>query len=251
MDYDDLHLHSIDSTNREARKRGSAGVVHGSGVAADTQTSGRGRLGRVWFSPAGKNLYCSYIVRPAIEADQFPKLTMAAGVAAAHCLQSISGINPGLKWPNDLYIGARKCGGILCEFSTDSRQQPFAVVGVGINCNLTELDVPEELVGIATSVLIESGSAVDIRQLFQQLRTHLLLTIEVFEKSGFGEILDSWNKLDIFRGTLMSWTRPDGTILQGENLGPDQEGALMVRDADAKVHHIFSGEVTSAGSFTR
>ncbi len=251
MGYDDLYLHSIDSTNRVARQRGSAGGGHGSAVAAYTQTSGRGRLGRTWFSPAGKNLYCSYIVRPAIEADQFPKLTMAAGVAAARCLQSIGGIDIGLKWPNDLYLGARKCGGILCEFSTDNHNQPFAVIGVGINCNLIESDFPEELRAIATSVLIESGSAVDIRQLFEQLRTHLLHTIEVFEKGGFGEILDSWNTFDIFRGTMMTWTRPDGTILQGENLGPDQEGALMVRDAEAKVYRIFSGEVTSAGSFTR
>jgi BirA family biotin operon repressor/biotin-[acetyl-CoA-carboxylase] ligase len=251
MDYDDLHLKSTESTNLVARQRGCAGAVHGSGVAADTQTSGRGRLGRAWFSPAGTSLYCSYVVRPSVDVDHFPKLTMAAGVAVAQSLRLISGIGIGLKWPNDLYIGARKCGGILCEFATDSRQQPFAVVGVGINCNLVESDFPAELRVIATSLLIESGASVDIKQLFQQLRRRILQMIEVFEQGRFDEILESWNQLDIFRGSIMSWRCPDGTILQGENLGTDREGALMVRDADAKIHRIFSGEVTSAGALTR
>ena len=83
MNYNDLNLKSTDSTNRVARERGWSGAVHGSGVIADFQSSGRGRQGRSWFSPAGKNLCCSYIVRPDLETEQFPRLTMVAGVAAA------------------------------------------------------------------------------------------------------------------------------------------------------------------------
>ncbi len=247
MDFTDLHLQTTDSTNRVAREMGQAGADHGSGVVADSQSSGRGRLGRAWFSPTGTNLYCSYIVRPNLQPEDFPKLTMAAGVAAARCLESLPGISVGLKWPNDLYLGARKCGGILSEFSTDQHEKPFAVIGIGINCNLTDSEIPEDLRARATSLLIESGSTVDIKQLFRDLRTSLLDIIHVFENNGFAEIINRWHRFDMFRGKKMSWARPDGTEVAGENLGPDEDGALMVKDACGTIHHVLSGEITFTG----
>ncbi len=251
MDFTDLHLATTDSTNRVARQLGQGGAAQGSAVVADSQTSGRGRLGRAWFSPAGTNLYCSYIARPDIELEDYPKLTMVAGVAVAQCLKNFGGIDIGLKWPNDLFIGSRKCGGILSEFSTDQNDKPFAVIGIGINCNLTESEIPDDLSAIATSLLIESGSAVDIMQLFNDVRISLLYLINEFESSGFSEILERWHRFDIYRGKKMSWARPDGTEVQGVNLGPDRDGALMVKDTDGTIHHVVSGEVTFTGLLDR
>lgn len=245
MDGFELHLERADSTNRAALEMGFDGAAHGSGVRADQQDSGRGRLGRHWFSPAGKNLYCSYIVRPAIPTEDYPKMTLIAGVAAAQCLSNFSGITITLKWPNDIFIGSRKCGGILSEFSIDRSGEPFAVVGIGINCNMRHTDLPEELRPIATSLLIEGGNVIDISGLFNDLKENLLTTIMGFEKQGFGSILVHWSRFDHFRGQTMLWSRPDGTRIEGENMGPDQDGALMVRDLDGHVHHIVSGEVTS------
>ncbi len=247
MDIADLRLKYTDSTNREAMKLGLVGAAHGSTVMADQQGSGKGRLGRNWFSPAGKNLYCSFIVRPVIPIEHYPKLTMAAGVCAAQCLETLSGSRISLKWPNDIFISTRKCGGILSEFSTDQAGAPFAVVGVGINCNMTSTDLPEDLREIATSLLIETGSAVQISHLFDMLKSRFLKIIVEFEKNGFASILALWERFDHLRGKKMVWVRPNGEMLEGENLGPDSDGALMVRDDAGNIHHIVSGEVTSAG----
>lgn len=244
----DLRLKHTDSTNRAAMELAMKGAPHGSTVIADRQGSGRGRQGRSWFSPAGKNLYCSFIVRPVLPIEHYPKLTMAAGVSAAQCLGALPGIAITLKWPNDIFIGARKCGGILSEFATDHAGGPFAVVGVGINCNMAPTDLPEELRTIATSLLIEAGTAVDISSLFADLKHRFLHVIAQFEKDGFGSILAQWSRFDHFQGKKMVWVRPGGERLEGENLGPDGNGALMVRDDAGNIHRIVSGEITSAGT---
>lgn len=247
MGYQDIFLDSTDSTNRIAKELGHDGAVHGSGVVTDTQTAGRGRLGRVWHSPPGRNLYCSYVVRPDIDVQDYPKLAMVAGVAAARCVQERFSIAVGLKWPNDLYIRTRKCGGILCESSLTSATS-FAVIGIGINCNLRDSEIPEELKGRATSLLIEGGGTTDTQQLFVDLREHLLDAVEAFEQLGFSYILTQWNRFDAFRGTPMTWVREDGKALEGVSLGPDLDGSLVVQDKDGKCHKVISGDVTLAGS---
>ena len=242
MGYQDIFLDSIDSTNRLAKEMGADGVVHGSGVVADTQTAGRGRLGREWFSPPGKNLYCSYVVRPAIDLEDYPKLTMVAGVAVVDCLRQTCGVKAGLKWPNDVYVDNRKCGGILCESSSDS-DSVFAVIGIGINCNLSASDFPEELKNIATSLRIEGGTAVDVGQLFNDIRNCLLDVIRDLEERGFDEILKSWNSYDLFRGKRMTWVREDGKPVEGISLGPDPDGSLVVQGKDGNRHKVISGDV--------
>ena len=247
MGYQDLFLKTTESTNRVAKEMGASGVLHGSGVVADTQTAGRGRLGRQWHSLPGGNLYCSYVVRPAIALQDYPKLTMVAGVAAAQCLEENSPIRISLKWPNDLYIGTKKCGGILCE-SIPASSAPFAVVGIGINCNLSAPDIPVELKGMATSLLIEGGCRIDTRKLFVDLREHLLVAVSDFEKQGFSQILNRWGQFDTFKGTHMTWVREDGKPVEGINLGPDPDGSLLVQDANGNRHKVISGDVTLAGS---
>jgi BirA family biotin operon repressor/biotin-[acetyl-CoA-carboxylase] ligase len=249
MGYQDIFLKTTESTNRVAKEMGAHGVVHGSGVVADSQTGGRGRLGRQWHSPPGCNLYCSYVVRPAIDLQDYPKLTMVAGVAAAQCVQDNAPFQIGLKWPNDLYIGTRKCGGILCESSLASAP-PFAVIGIGINCNLNTSDIPEELKGMATSLLIEGGCRIDTQQLFVDLREHLLDAVSDFEKQGFSQILTRWNHFDTFRGTHMTWVREDRKPIEGINLGPDLDGSLVVQDAEGKHHKVISGDVRLAGTIS-
>ena len=243
MGFKDIYLKTTDSTNRVAREVGDQGGGHGSGVIAEAQTAGRGRRGRTWFSPPGKNLYCSFVVRPDIDLQDFPKLTMVAGVAAVRCVQEMSIVPIGLKWPNDLYINTRKCGGILCE-SSATPETGFAVIGFGINCNLSAADIPEELRKTATSLLMEGSAAVDIGQLFVDLRRHLLATITEFEQQGFADILANWNTHDLFRGRQMTWIREDRQPVVGISLGPDPDGALLVEDANGNRHKVISGDVT-------
>ena len=99
--------------------------------------------------------------------------------------------------------------------------------------------------------MIESGSRVDSRRLFVELRSRLLDVVNRLETRGFPEILDQWRRYDTFRGRTMAWARPDGTVIEGENRGPDEDGALVVRDGSGSIHRIFSGEVTSVSRHGR
>ncbi|MES2476857.1 MAG: biotin--[acetyl-CoA-carboxylase] ligase [Verrucomicrobiota bacterium] len=139
---------SAESTNDEIHKLARAGAADGLIVLAERQTAGRGRRGAAWFSPPGESLAFSILVRPDEPKSHWPRLALATGVAVAEAIESFQ-LQPGIKWPNDVWIGGRKVAGILVEAGSD-----FAVVGVGLNVNSTEF--PAEISKIATSLRQES-----------------------------------------------------------------------------------------------
>lgn len=142
---------SVQSTNDEVRVLAQAGAPDGLILLAERQTAGRGRRGAAWFSPAGESLAFSILVRPDEPKALWPRLALAAGLAVAEAVESF-GLQAGIKWPNDVWIGHRKVAGILVEAGSD-----FAVVGIGLNVNST--DFPPEVSEIATSLRIETSQA--------------------------------------------------------------------------------------------
>jgi BirA family transcriptional regulator, biotin operon repressor / biotin---[acetyl-CoA-carboxylase] ligase len=255
MSYHDEFLPVVDSTNRRARLLAGQGVPHGSGVRADRQTAGRGRLDRRWHSPAGRNLYCSYILRPRLSPDAYPRLTMVAGLAAADVLRrcSAGGASVGLKWPNDLIIGGKKCGGILCESSVDyaDGRNNFVIVGIGINLNVTSDEFPEELRSIATSLAIEGVPPVDPAIMFVALRDELLAGVTAFEREGFQAVLARWRRFDVLSGKRATWVTQAGEVVSGLSLGPDEQGLLRIKDDQGNVHSAISGDISMAGKDER
>jgi BirA family biotin operon repressor/biotin-[acetyl-CoA-carboxylase] ligase len=248
--YQDEFLPVVDSTNRRARLLAGHGAPHGSGVRADRQTAGRGRLSRTWYSPAGRNLYCSYILRPRLSPAAYPRLTMVAGLAAAEVLQRCSpGVGIGLKWPNDLMIGGKKCGGILCESSVDPTDDThsFAIVGIGINLNLTIDELPAALRSIATSLAMEGAPPVDPAVMFTALRDQLLADVTVFKTQGFQEVLTRWRRFDVLAGKRTTWVTQTGEVVSGVSLGPDEQGLLRIEDETGAIHAVISGDITMAG----
>ena len=147
-----------DSTNRVAMEMAENGAKHGTVVVADAQTAGRGRMGRRWVSPAGKNLYVSLLLRPSVPTVDAPRLALVAGVALADAVEAV-GVPAALKWPNDLYCGGRKAAGILAEMASDPDGVRHVVIGVGLNVNVVEDDFPPDLRGTATSLRICAGRA--------------------------------------------------------------------------------------------
>jgi BirA family biotin operon repressor/biotin-[acetyl-CoA-carboxylase] ligase len=141
----------IDSTNAEALRLAAAGEPAGAVVVADAQTSGRGRLGRSWWSEPGTALLTSWLLRPALEPERFPLLAIVAGVAAARAASVAGGLEVRLKWPNDLVVEGRKLGGILCE----SDGKGAAVVGLGVN--VRQEDFPDDIRDTATSIVAAGG----------------------------------------------------------------------------------------------
>src|SRR5262249_21329770 len=135
----------LDSTNRVAYKLAADGAAEGEVVLAETQTRGKGRLGRSWFSPPGLNLYLSVILRPKLAPSDAPLLTLVSAVALADTVQRFLGMSPAIKWPNDILVGGKKLAGILTESSVDSQRLHFVVVGIGVNLNMPASMLPEDI----------------------------------------------------------------------------------------------------------
>jgi BirA family biotin operon repressor/biotin-[acetyl-CoA-carboxylase] ligase len=159
--YNVQHLPSVKSTNLLALDAAQSGAAHGSVWVADEQTAGRGRSDHRWHSPAGDGLYVSILLRPQMALADALWLSLATALAVQAAIATVTTLAPDIRWPNDLLIGSRKCGGILVETSAVASQPDapamlrYAVVGVGINVN--QRSFPAELQALATSLRRESG----------------------------------------------------------------------------------------------
>ena len=227
------------STNDLVRKRGAEGATEGFLVVADSQSSGRGRLGRTWHSPSGQNLYLSLLLRPALLARHATPLTLLAGAALAHAL-ALAGAAPRLRWPNDLQLLAegewRKTAGILTEMWTDGDRVRAIVLGVGLNVNC--LDFPPELAERATSLQLSVGRAFDRGELLASFLDVFEPRYDDFLAHGPGAGLAEWRRY----ADLGQVCRRDG--IEGIAIDIDETGALLVRDAAGQVHRLTSGETS-------
>ncbi|HPP76254.1 MAG TPA: biotin--[acetyl-CoA-carboxylase] ligase, partial [Armatimonadota bacterium] len=145
----------VESTNDIAKKLAEEGASEGTVVVASEQTKGRGSRGRVWLSPPGANLLVSVIFRPNLPPERMGELAFVASVAVAGTLRDCCGLEPRIKWPNDVQVDGLKISGIIVEAAKGA-----AILGVGINVNWTEL--PEEITSTATSIALEVGRPVDM-----------------------------------------------------------------------------------------
>jgi len=225
----------IGSTNREAVSLAQAGVEHGTVVLAESQSEGRGRLSRLWFSPPGVNLYCSIVIRKAISVDRHAEwlswLPLTAALAAAEAIETIATTSVAVKWPNDLLIAGRKIGGILCESGTDPRSGPFQVIGIGLNINGERNDFPDELRETATTIRHEAGSFIDRNRLLAQLLYELEACLDEYAQRGFERLALAYGRRCSTIGKTVKATLADGKELVGlaEAIGKDGSLTLVQR----------------------
>jgi BirA family biotin operon repressor/biotin-[acetyl-CoA-carboxylase] ligase len=212
-------------------------------VVAESQSQGRGRLGKDWLSPPGGGLYCSIILRPRLASADLPKLTLAAGLAVSRAVEKSCGLTPRLKWPNDLWLEGRKFGGILAEafFETDTN---LVILGVGLNVNSELALFPPSLRDRVTSLLRESGRSWPRSKLLTTIRQEILAVTTRLEEEGFGGILAEWRERDALYGRELDWLARDGQVVRGIALGPDRDGLLRIRDGLGRVHEVLSGDLT-------
>jgi len=243
-----IYLERTDSTNSVAYSMALKGAMQGTAVIAGEQTEGRGRLGKQWYSPAGKGLYCSLILRPNLSVEEYPLMTMCCGLAVVLALEYLCHIPFGLKWPNDIYREDRKCGGILVESSplNNHRTERFAVVGCGINVTTRRHEFGPELRGRATSLWLACGREIDQRELFEALRARILEQVNRLEQQGFAPVLEEWCQRDILIGRRLQWVTQAKEVVSGVSLGPDEVGRLHIRDDEGRDHEVLSGEITLA-----
>jgi BirA family biotin operon repressor/biotin-[acetyl-CoA-carboxylase] ligase len=233
----------IESTNAEAKSLANSGAPEGTVVIAECQTAGRGRLGRRWVSPAGKGLLFSVLLRPTLAMEEAHLLTLVAAAAAAEAIETVSGTAVKIKWPNDLFIGDRKVGGILMEVSGEQDEVEWVVVGVGVNVNTEYGELPVALRRTATSLKMATGQDVDRSDLLASL----LLTLEVHyadaARSGFERALSAFRERDYLLSKSISVQTREGPVV-GNAGGIDERGALLVQLPQRHIRRFHSGDVS-------
>jgi BirA family biotin operon repressor/biotin-[acetyl-CoA-carboxylase] ligase len=242
---------SCATTNDLAAARAKAGAAEGLVVATDTQSAGRGRLGRAWHSPAGESLYVSLLLRPTRPVAEIPPLTLLAGAAVAQALAGL-GFQPRLKWPNDVQLvveaggrqSVRKVAGILTEMSSEGPRASHVVVGIGLNVNAPGF--PPELAAGATSLRLAGGRALDRADVLVAVLAAFEPLYERFLSDGAAAAAAAWQSFAAL-GARCRVAAPGvpGASLEGVALGVDDDGALRLRDDAGHVHRVLSGEIAT------
>ncbi len=236
-----LHVFpELGSTNDEARSRAEKGAADGEVVLAEAQSAGRGRRGRSWSSPPGKNVYLSVILRPDLPPARAPELTLLASVALCDQIRA-EGVDAGIKWPNDELAGGRKLAGILTELATDPERVQWVVLGMGVNVNAEPGDLPEELRPLATSLAGELGRPVARAPFVTGLLATLEGWLDRHAAEGFGPVRAAWRERSHTLGREVR-ARVGEREVEGVAEDIDETGALLVR-ARGKLERVLAGDV--------
>lgn len=231
------------STNDVIEKLARDGVKEGVVVFAESQTGGRGRLGRKWISPERKGLWFSILLRPDLRPQETTQLTVASATALRRAIQSETGLNPEIKWPNDILLGGKKVAGILTELSAELDRVKHVILGIGVDVNLAAGEFPPELRRLATSLKIESGKPVDRAGLAAAVLRELDLDYARICAGKFTAVADEWEAHCATIGQDVT-VQIGGRKIRGRAESLDDDGALLVRTEHGHLERITGGDVT-------
>ncbi|MBE0575702.1 MAG: biotin--[acetyl-CoA-carboxylase] ligase [Desulfuromonadales bacterium] len=231
-----------DSTNMQACRMGDEGGVDGLVVIADRQTSGKGRMGRQWESPGGVNLYASILLRPPVLPFEAPKLTFLSAVAVCRAIMHCTGLQPTVKWPNDILLHGAKVAGLLNEMSSETDQVHYVVLGIGVNLNMRQEQFPDDLRYPATSLFMVSGQIVSRLDFTRTLLQEIDALYQTYLEQGSAPIMSAWEELCDLTGNTVQVDCNERQI-SGTMIGLAEDGALLVKTATGKVEIIYAGDV--------
>lgn len=231
----------LDSTNSYALSLGEKGLEEGTCIICDHQRAGRGRRGRSWFSPKGKNIYMSLILRPEIPLESLSAITFLSSLSVYYLLKESLSLPAALKWPNDVLVRAKKISGSLIELPKGLGRPDFLVVGIGLNVNMREEDLPDELKDKATSLRIEKGVDFErlglIKEILEKFERYYFLLLS----EGPLEIIRIWEKEAEILGKRIR-VRDDERVIEGKCLGLNKMGAIVL-DLGGRLEIINAGDV--------
>lgn len=241
------YFRETDSTNTQAKRLGEEGAPAGTLAVADRQMAGKGRRGRSWDSPPGRDIYMSLLLRPDIRPSDAPMLTLVMAQSVAEAIREKTGINARIKWPNDIVAGGKKLCGILTEMSAEMDYINYIVIGVGINVN--QPSFPEDIADRATSLMLEAGRSflrgpliAAVMERFEDNYSRFLGTNDL---SGMRE---SYNELLVNVGEQVRVLEP-GHEYNALSFGINDRGELLVRKEDGSREAVFAGEVSVRGIY--
>lgn len=229
----------IASTNARAKELAEDSAPHGTVVISDSQSMGRGRLGRSFFSPPGTGIYMSIVLRPELNSEEAPQITSLAAVAVSEAIELLANVPVKIKWVNDIFLNKKKICGILTEASLDFESGGINYVILGIGINVGRIDFPEELAEIATSIENETSSKVSRSQLIAEILNSLDRLLPDLKS---GKYLEEVRKRSLVVGHSI-------TVIKGSDsytakaLAIDNKGALIVEGPEG-IEALSSGEIS-------
>ena len=230
----------LDSTNTEALKLAREGAGEGLCIVARQQTAGRGRYGRTWVSERDAGLYFSVVLRPTIDSQYLPLITLMAGVAVHDTLREF-GVTSDIKWVNDVLVDEKKISGILAE--TTETEAGLAVV-VGIGMNITSSNFPPDLVATATSLEDNSPTPISREDLIEKLTTHIGHFYDTLhDENGPADIIDNWRMRSSYYSGKIVRVALESETVTGVTDGLEPNGALRLKRSDGSLLIIQAGDV--------
>lgn len=232
----------VDSTQSVARELADGGAPEGFIVVADQQESGRGRLGRNWYSPSGAGIWMSMILRPNLELAMSPQITLLSAVAIIRAIRKVVDVDAMIKWPNDILINNKKVCGILSEMNAEWDRVSYIIVGIGVNVNTQKDDFPEELQEKATSLALEFGHPISRAELVREICMRFEELYDLYLEHGFAPIKHLWESYAAFIGKKITVHAMDETS-EGIFLGIDENGVLLLQTSDGIIKKIYSADL--------
>ena len=230
------------STNDVVDRLARDNVPEGAVVFAESQSKGRGRLGRKWLSPARKGLWFSILLRPLLSPQEAMQLTVASATALRRAIQAQTGLEPEIKWPNDILVRGKKIAGILTELHAELDQVKYVILGIGVDVNLNAGDFPAELRKSATSLKAELGKPVPRAELAVGILRELDDDYGQIAAAGFTTLADEWEKHCTTIGQEVVIRTGERQIRgRAESLGED--GALLLRTDHGHLERVVGGDV--------
>jgi len=226
------------STMDVAMQLGIKGAPEGALVLAESQTKGKGRLGRSWFSPKYKGIYLSLLLKPKILPAGASILTLLAAVSICEAIKEITGLDARIKWPNDILIGHKKLGGILTELSAEMDEINFVIIGIGLNVNNDK----KTLVSAATSLKEQKRENINRIYLLQEILRRIEANYLLFQEKGAQPIIEKWRDYGITLGRRVKVYCQEEHI-EGNAIDIDADGGLLVRKDSGVTLKVMAGDV--------
>lgn len=227
------------STNQDIKQAAASGAPEGTVVIAQRQTAGRGRRGHTWYSKSG-GLYMSVLLKPNISPEKASQITLLTGIAVCRAVSSLTGVEAGIKWPNDVVVSGKKISGILIEASIESSKVEYLAAGIGININnFIDAEISEK----GCSLYTLTNKEYDINM----AAAAVLNSLEPLYKSfvsygGIQPLLSEYSRMCVTIGKRVK-AYDNGTVIEAEAVGIGDSGELLLKNNDGKIS-IISGEVT-------
>ena len=237
----------VDSTNIIAKARAREGAAEGTVFIAESQTMGKGRLGKSWSSPAGTGVWMSVVARPNIAPQQVSCITLVAGLAICQAIRELTDLPAYIKWPNDIVINGKKVCGILTEMNSEIEKVNYVIIGIGINVNMDKF--PKELQEVASSLRIESG----IQYKREDVVAGVLMCFEKYynkylKDKSLQSVLDEYKELCITLKNQVSIISKEENY-RARPIDIDETGALIIERYDGERETVTSGEVSVRGIY--